>query len=73
MALYVRRWEKLKVEMENISEAIMPGSPDVVDDTAYGMICSPSNNAEETFPKEESDRLPEIHSILSGSTMPLAG
>jgi hypothetical protein len=63
---------KLKVAKLWNSDDTRPGSPDSVDETMYGMICSPSNRAEDALPKLSSESEPDIQSMRSDSTMLLA-
>jgi hypothetical protein len=67
-----RRGLKLKEDKERNKDATAPEVPEFDVATMYGMNDSPSNNADEAFPKDESDKSPEIMSIRSGSMTPLA-
>ena len=67
----LRRWLKLKFEIDVKSAETKPALPDDVDVKRYGKKFCPSNNAVETFPNTEESRDPETISMRSSSTMPL--
>lgn len=63
---------KLKEEKERNNDAIAPEVPEAEVATIKGIKVTPSNKADEAFPKDGSDKSPDTMSIRSGSTTPLA-
>ena len=66
METNVRFWVKLKVLNEWNSDETAPGLPDCEVETMYGLKDCPSNSADDAFPNEESESVPEIISTRSG-------
>ena len=62
---------KLKVLKEWNREDTEPGEPDCEVDTMYGINDWPSKRAEDAFPNEESESVPDTMRTRSDSMMPL--